>query len=48
MDDPDDYHAGWESENFPEVSERAMIVVEEFVDNPGYWRWDGSAEALPR
>ena len=48
MDDPDDYHAGWESESFSEASERAMIIVEEFARNPGYWRWDGSAEALRR
>jgi hypothetical protein len=48
MDDPDDYHAGWESESLSEASERAMIVVEEFAGNPGYWHWDGSAEALRR
>jgi hypothetical protein len=48
MDDPDDYHAGWESESFSEASERAMILVEEFARNQGYWRWDGLAEALRR
>jgi hypothetical protein len=48
MDDPDDYHVGWESESFSESSERATIVVQEIAGNPEYWRWDGSAEALRR
>jgi hypothetical protein len=45
-DDPNEYHAGWESESFSEASERAMLVVQEIAGNPKYWRWDGSAEAL--
>ncbi len=48
MDDPNDYHAGWESESFSETSERAMIVVEELAGRPEYLAWDGSAEALRR
>jgi len=44
MEDPDEYHHGWESESTEEASDRAMIVVQEFVDDPDYWRWDGSAE----
>jgi hypothetical protein len=50
MEDPDDYHAGWESESFHEASERAMLVVVEIADSitakTARWRWDGSAEAL--
>jgi len=43
-EDPDDYHGGWESESLEEASERAMLVVQEFAQNPGYWDWDGTAE----
>ncbi|MDA4132992.1 MAG: hypothetical protein OK454_07705, partial [Thaumarchaeota archaeon] len=46
VDDPDDYHGGWESESLEMASERAYSVVSEFAQNPGYWRWDGSLEYL--
>jgi hypothetical protein len=46
VEDPDDYHGGWESESFEEASERAMIVVQQFADSPDYWAWDGTAESM--
>jgi hypothetical protein len=44
-EDPNEYHGGWESESFEEASDRALSVVEEFEANPGYWKWDGTAES---
>jgi hypothetical protein len=43
--DPNEYHSGWESESLEEASDRALSVVEEFAANPGYWKWDGTAES---
>ena len=42
VEDPDEYHGGWDSESLEEASERAYSVVSEFAGNPGYWAWDGS------
>ena len=44
-EDPNEYHGGWESESLEEASDRALSVVEEFAANPGYWKWDGTAES---
>jgi hypothetical protein len=46
VEDPDEYHSGWESESLEEASERANSVLSEFADNPGYWTWDGSLDYL--
>lgn len=46
VEDPDEYHGGWESESLGEASQRAYIIVSDFADNPGYWTWNGSLQYL--